>query len=126
MRRSPVHVVAAGACRTRVPRVRAASEAALRLRQGMPWGGPGSAPATPDPATLARLASQPGLWAPWEDAVTRALQRTHLELQRRAFWQRDERVVKSWAVVVHTAAGRQARLPPPRAAPCEADAPDAG
>ena len=75
----------------------------------MPWGGPGSAPATPDPATLARLAALPGLWAPWEDAVTRALQRTHLELQRRAFWHRDERVVKSWAVVVHTAAGRQAR-----------------
>ena len=85
----------------------------LRLRfsrQGMHWGGPGSAPATPDPATLARLASLPGLWTPWEDGVTRALQRTHLELQRRAFWSPSERVVKSWAVVMHTAAGRQARV----------------
>ena len=114
MRKSPVHLVAAGAGGAGVPRARAPPEAALP--QGMPWGGPGSAPATPDPATLARLAALPGLWAPWEDAVTRALQRTHLELQRRAFWQRDERVVKSWAVVVHTAAGRQARGRTPHAA----------
>ena len=79
----------------------------------MRWRGPGCAPATPDPATLARLAALPGLWTPWEDAVTRALQRTQLELQRRAFWHPHEFPIKSWAVVAHTAAGRQARAVPP-------------
>jgi hypothetical protein len=80
----------------------------------MPWAGPGEAPATPDPATIAQLAAQPGLWAPCDEAVRRALQRTHMVLQRRGHISATETVVKSWAVVAHTSAGRQARRPPRR------------
>ena len=115
-----MRLVAPGACTSRRVRVACAERART---QGMSWSGPGSAPATPDAATIAALARQPGLWAPWDGSLARALQRTHLQLSLRAGWQPGEVHVKSWVVTMHTAAGRQARhTPRPRAAYAEAPA----
>lgn len=79
----------------------------LTPAQGMPWAGPGSAPATPQPAELARLAAQPGLWTSWDAGTERALQRTLLQLRRRIGWEPGEQHVKSWLVIAHTSVGRQ-------------------
>ncbi len=91
------------------PDARALVRPSLRPAQGMRWAGPGTAPATPDFVTLAQLTAQPGLWAPWNEGVRRALQRTQMELARRSGYDASERVVKAWAVVAHTSVGRQAR-----------------